>query len=70
MKNNIPTVNISQIHFCIVKALIFEQFLAFFPFCTKNIKKLKIKKYRVVMATLDATTRACIQCKPITNNSS
>ena len=33
------------------------------PFCTKNIYYLKkiIKKYRVVMATLDATTQTCVQ---------
>jgi hypothetical protein len=50
MQNNIPTVYISEIYCCIVKSMNLSTIL---QFCTKNMKKLKIKEYRVVMATLE-----------------
>ena len=46
-------IYISEIHCCIVKSTNLSTIL---PFCKKNLKKLKIKKYCVVMATLE--------CKP------
>jgi hypothetical protein len=50
MQNNIPTVYISEIYCCIVKSTNLSTIL---QFCTKSMKKLKIKEYRVVMATLE-----------------
>jgi 6-phosphogluconate dehydrogenase len=52
MQNNIPTVYISEIYnyCCIVKSTNLSTIL---QFCTKNMKKLKIQEYRVVMATLE-----------------
>ena len=50
MRNNIPTVYISEIYCCIVKS---TNLSTIFQFCTKNMEKLKIKDYRVVMSTLE-----------------
>ena len=50
MQNNIPTVYISEIYCCIFKSTNLSTIL---QFCTKNIKKLRIEEYRVVMATLE-----------------
>jgi hypothetical protein len=50
MQNNIPTVYISEIHCCYMTKSILN-----LPFRTK------ILKIRVLMATRDATTRACVQ---------
>ena len=50
MQNNIPTVYISEIYCCIVKSTNLSTIL---QFCTKNMKKFKIKEYRFVMATLE-----------------
>ena len=47
MQNNIPTVYISEIYCCIVKSTNLSTIL---QFCTKNVK---IKEYRVVMATFE-----------------
>ena len=50
MENKISIVYISKIYCCIVKSTNLSIIL---QFCTKNMKKLKIKEYRVVMATLE-----------------
>jgi hypothetical protein len=50
MQNKISTVYISEIYCCIVKSTNLSTVL---QFCTKYMKKLKIKEYRVVMATLE-----------------
>jgi hypothetical protein len=50
MQNNIPTVYISEMYCCMVKSTNLSTIL---QFCPKNMKKLKISEYRVVIATLE-----------------
>ena len=64
-ENKKPRVYVSEILYCIAKSPI--NLSTILPFCAKQIfKKLKIKKYRVVMATLE---RACVQYWPFPNTS-
>ena len=55
MQNNMPTVYILEIYCCIVKSTNLSTIL---QFCTKNMKKLKIKEYRLSWQHLSQSLRS------------
>jgi hypothetical protein len=57
MQNNIPRLNILEIHCCIVKGTNLSTIL---PFSTKNVKKLKIRNIVLSWQRLSASLRAVL----------